>query len=165
MRKDIESALLDAGAIILITAAGGAFGSMLQLAGIGGSIEAMFKNESGISGLSVLIGAFCVASVLKLSLGSSTTAMLTASSIFGAMGLTTESLGFNLAYLGLTISCGSLVTSWMNDSGFWLTSRMAGLSETDTLKSVTVLHIVVGCSGFAIILALSQLLPLTNFGS
>jgi len=165
MRKDIESALLDAGAIILITAAGGAFGSMLQLAGIGGSIEAMFQNESGISGLSVLIGAFCVASVLKLSLGSSTTAMLTASSIFGAMGLTTESLGFNLAYLGLTISCGSLVTSWMNDSGFWLTSRMAGLSETDTLKSVTVLHIVVGCSGFAIILALSQLLPLTNFGS
>ena len=165
MRKDIESALLDAGAIILITAAGGAFGSMLQLAGIGGSIVAMFKSESGISGLSVLIGAFCVASVLKLSLGSSTTAMLTASSIFGAMGLTTESLGFNLAYLGLTISCGSLVTSWMNDSGFWLTSRMAGLSETDTLKSVTVLHIVVGCSGFAIILALSQLLPLTNFGS
>ena len=42
-------------------------------------------------------------------------------------------------------------------------SRMAGLSETDTLKSVTVLHIVVGCSGFVIILILSQLLPLNHF--
>ena len=163
MRKDIEAALLDAGLIILITAAGGAFGEMLKLAGIGGTIEEMFQSGSGIAGLSVLITAFCVASVLKLSLGSSTTAMLTASSIIGAMGLTTETLGFNLAYLGLTISCGSLVTSWMNDSGFWLTSRMAGLSETDTLKSVTVLHIIVGCSGFVIILILSQLLPLNHF--
>jgi H+/gluconate symporter-like permease len=52
----------------------------------------------------------------------------------------------------------------MNDSGFWLTSRMGGLSETDTLKSVTVLHIIVGCSGFVIIMALSQLVPLTHFG-
>ena len=165
MRKDIETALLDAGLIILITAAGGAFGTMLQLAGIGGTIETVFKSESGIAGMSVLIAAFCVASVLKLSLGSSTTAMLTASSIIGAMGLTSETLGFNLAYLGLTISCGSLVTSWMNDSGFWLTSRMAGLSETDTLKSVTVLHIIVGCSGFVIILILSQLLPFAHFGT
>ncbi|MCL2623245.1 MAG: SLC13 family permease, partial [Planctomycetaceae bacterium] len=90
MRKGIESALLDAGIIILITAAGGAFGSMLQVAGIGGTVEAMFQNESGVSGVSVLIAAFCLASVFKLSLGSSTTAMLTASSIIGAMGLTTE---------------------------------------------------------------------------
>ena len=164
MRKDIETALLDAGLIILITAAGGAFGAMLQLAGIGDTIKMMFQSGSGVAGVSVLMAAFCVASVLKLSLGSSTTAMLTASSIIGAMGLTSETLGFNLAYLGLTISCGSLITSWMNDSGFWLTSRMAGLSETDTLKSVTVLHIIVGCSGFVIILILSQLLPLTHFG-
>lgn len=164
MRKDIESALLDAGLIILITAAGGAFGAMLQLAGIGGAIESMFHSETGVVGVSVLVAAFCVASVLKLSLGSSTTAMLTASSIIGAMGLTTEALGFNLAYLGLTISCGSLVTSWMNDSGFWLTSRMAGLSETDTLKSVSVLHAIVGCGGFAIILVLSQVLPLMSLG-
>ncbi|MCL2120516.1 MAG: SLC13 family permease, partial [Planctomycetaceae bacterium] len=164
MRKDIETALLDAGLIILITAAGGAFGTMLKEAGIGGTIEAMFQSESGVAGVSVLVAAFCVASVLKLSLGSSTTAMLTASSIIGAMGLTSETLGFNLAYLGLVIASGSLVTSWMNDSGFWLTSRMGGLSETDTLKSVTVLHIIVGCSGFVIILILSQLLPLTNFG-
>ncbi len=164
MRKDVEAALLDAGLIILITAAGGAFGAMLQLAGIGGAIESVFRSESGVAGVSVLLAAFCVASVLKLSLGSSTTAMLTASSIIGAMGLTTEALGFNLAYLGLTISCGSLVTSWMNDSGFWMTSRMAGLSETDTLKSVTVLHMIVGCGGFAIILVLSQMLPLMHFG-
>jgi GntP family gluconate:H+ symporter len=164
MQKDIESALLDAGMIILITAAGGAFGTMLQAAGIGREVEAMFQSEAGVSGLSVLIAAFCLASVFKLSLGSSTVAMLTASSIIGAMKLTTDSLGFNLAYLGLAISAGSLVTSWMNDSGFWLTSRMGGLSETDTLKSVTVLHIVVGCSGFVIILILSQLLPFHQLG-
>jgi len=163
MQKDIESALLDAGMIILITAAGGAFGLMLQDAGIRGAVETMFENESGVSGLSVLIAAFCLASVFKLSLGSSTTAMLTTASIVGPLGLTTESLGFNLAYLGLAISAGSLVTSWMNDSGFWLTCRMAGISETDTLKSVTVLHTVVGCSGFVIILVLTQLLPLNHY--
>jgi GntP family gluconate:H+ symporter len=164
MQKDIESALFDAGMIILITAAGGAFGAMLQAAGIGDTVKAAFQSHTGIDGMTVLIAAFCLASVFKLSLGSSTVAMLTASSIIGAMQLTTDSLGFNLAYLGLAISAGSLVTSWMNDSGFWLTSRMGGLSETDTLKSVTVLHIVVGCSGFVIILILSQLLPLNQLG-
>jgi len=164
IQKDIETALLDAGMIILITAAGGAFGYMLQDAGIGNTVKEMFQRGSGtgVSGISVLIAAFCLASVFKLSLGSSTTAMLTASSIIGPMKLTTETLGFNLAYLGLAISVGSLVTSWMNDSGFWLTCRMGGISETDTLKSVTVMHIVVGCSGFAIILILSQLMPFNN---
>ncbi|MCL2347614.1 MAG: GntP family permease [Planctomycetaceae bacterium] len=157
--KDIELALLDSGLIILIIAAGGAFGAMLEKAGIGDTVKEWFQNEAGVAGLSVLIAAFCLASVFKLALGSSTTAMLTASSIIGAMGLTTQTLGFNIAYLALAISAGSLVTSWMNDAGFWLTSRMGGLNEIDTLKSVTVLHIIVGCSGFVVILVLSQLLP------
>jgi len=164
LRKDIESALLESGLIILIIAAGGTFGAMLEKAGIGGTISGVFQKGTGYEGVFVLIAAFCVASLMKLALGSSTTAMITASSIFGTMGLTSDSLGFNIAYLGLMISAGSLVTSWMNDAGFWVTSRMGGLNEKDTLKSVTVLHIIVGCSGFVVVLILSQLMPLTSLG-
>jgi GntP family gluconate:H+ symporter len=160
IRKDVDAALLDGGLIILITAAGGTFGKMLQAAGIGKVIENFFQHEAGVSGVGILAAAFCIASILKLSLGSSTTAMMVAAAIVGSMNLTTETLGFNLAYLCLSICCGSLVTSWMNDSGFWIASRMAGISETDTLKSVSVLHIIVGCSGFVIILILSRILPL-----
>ena len=159
IRNHLESALTDAGLIILITAAGGAFGKMLQEAKIGDVIASTLENGSATAGITILLATFGVSSLLKLSLGSSTVAMITSSAIFGTMQLNSEILGFHLAYLGLTISCGSLVTSWMNDSGFWVTSRMAGISEIDTLKSVSVLHIIIGCSGFLIILLFTQLFP------
>ncbi|MCA9108397.1 MAG: gluconate permease, partial [Planctomycetaceae bacterium] len=34
---------------------------------------------------------------------------------------------------------GSLMGSWMNDSGFWIFTKMGGLTEAESLKSWTVL--------------------------
>ena len=48
----------------------------------------------------------------------------------------------------------------MNDSGFWIVSRMGVLSETETLKSWTILLAVVGVIGFGFTLLLSLLLPM-----
>jgi GntP family gluconate:H+ symporter len=86
--------------------------------------------------------------------------MITTSAIIASMGITAEGLGCHPAYLCAAIGSGSLVFSWMNDSGFWLFCRMGGISETDTLKSWTVLHIIMGISGFAVCVVLSRVLPL-----
>ena len=59
----------------------------------------------------------------------------------------------------LAISFGGLILSWMNDSGFWVVSRLGGLSETQTLRSWTVVVTVNSVAGLVACLILSRLLP------
>ena len=72
--------------IILITAAGGAFGAMLRAANVGAGVETLFRpGAAGASGVAVLLLAALMSSVFKVAQGSSTVAMLTTSALFGAM--------------------------------------------------------------------------------
>ncbi len=162
-RKDlsliIEQSLMSGGLIILITAAGGTFGAMLKEAQIGPAISHLFAGSTGASGIGMLILGFGIASLLKFAQGSSTVAMITASAMLAAM-ITPESLDFNLVYLGTAIGGGSLVGSWMNDSGFWIYSKMSGLTEVETLKSWSVLLIILGATAGIISILLSIFLPL-----
>ena len=76
------------------------------------------------------------------------------------MGITTEMLGCHHVYLALTIGAGSLFGSWMNDSGFWIISRMGVLTEAEALKSWTPLLASLGAVAFIFTLLLSRLVPL-----
>lgn len=160
----VETSLLSAGVIILITAAGGAFGAMLKAAQIGPAIEAHFAQLGG-SGLGYLLLGFAIAMVLKIAQGSTTVAMITTASLIGAMLSTPMSLGFHPVYLALAIGSGSLVGSWMNDSGFWIFAKMGGLTEEEALRSWTLLLAVLGCTSMIITLILAVLFPLVPFPS
>ena len=161
----LEESLMSAGIIILITAAGGAFGAMLQAAGISDSVKDLFGKGGG-SGLSVLLLGFAVASVLKIAQGSSTVAMITSGGIFAAMfpksgpEAFAQALGYHPVYLAAAIGCGSLFGSWMNDSGFWIFARMSGLTEAEALKSWTPLLAILGVCGLIVTLILATLMPL-----
>lgn len=157
--KGLETALLSGGLVILITAAGGAFGAMLKLTGIGADIEQLFAGSSAV-GLVSLFLAFGMASLLKVAQGSSTTAMITVSAMMAAFGLTEAELGFNLVYICTAIGAGSLVGSWMNDSGFWIVAKMSGLTETEALKTWTPLLAVLGCTSLLMTILLTRILPL-----
>jgi H+/gluconate symporter-like permease len=156
----VEKSLMSGGVIILITAGGGAFGAMLQQAGLRDAIVASFGQDSASVSLAIMLAAFGVAVMLKFSQGSSTVAMITGSAMFAAMGINSEMLGCHLVYLGLTIGTGSLVGSWMNDSGFWIVSRMGVLTETETLKSWTIILASMGVIGFGFTFLLSLLFPM-----
>ena len=158
----IEAAILDAGLIVMITAAGGAFGAMLRVAGVGERICELFQAESGVPGLTMLFLAFGIASLIKTAQGSSTTAMITTSGIIGAMAMTPESLGFHPAYLATTIGLGGMVTGWMNDSGFWVFCRMGGIHEIDAMKTWSLLLVFIGFTGLGIVIVLTRLLPLVG---
>jgi H+/gluconate symporter-like permease len=160
LSETVEKSLMSGGVIILITAGGGAFGSMLQHAGLRDVIVAFFEQDSSSISLVILLAAFGVASMLKFSQGSSTVAMITASAMFAAMGISSDMLACHLVYLALAIGTGSVVGSWMNDSGFWIVSRMGVLTETETLKSWTIVLASVGVIGFAFILLFSFLFPM-----
>ena len=164
--KIVETALMSGGIIILITAAGGAFGATLRAAGLGQAIQRLAESQvSGggapalLSGLPLLGLAFAVASLIKFAQGSSTTAMIVTSGMIVAMIDPTQ-LTFHAAYLVAAIGAGSLVGSWMNDSGFWIFAKMGGLTEVQTLKSWTPALAIVGTVAFVLTVILAGVLPL-----
>jgi GntP family gluconate:H+ symporter len=162
LAKVVEVSLMSGGVIILITAAGGAFGAMLKAAQIGPEIENLFKTEGGqpTSGIMLLVlGAF-IAALLKIAQGSSTVAMITSSAMIAAMMTSTNTLGYHPAYLATAIGGGSMIGSWMNDSGFWIFVKMTGLTEAEGLKSWTPLLAIVGFTGIIISFLLALILPM-----
>lgn len=151
----IQSALASAGVIILITAAGGAFGVSLQQAGVGPRIEQLAVDYR----IPVLPLAFGITMLIRVAQGSATVAMITAGGILAGFATDPVALGFHPVYLALAIGCGSKPFPWLNDSGFWLISRTCGLTESETLKSSSTMISVMGCSGMVIVWTLAKLFP------
>jgi GntP family gluconate:H+ symporter len=162
LAKVVEVSLMSGGMIILITSAGGAFGGMLKAAQIGPAIENLLKGDGGqpTGGIMLLVLGALIASVMKIAQGSGTVAMITASAMVAAMIPSTGTLGYHPVYLATAIGGGSLVCSWMNDSGFWIFVKMTGLTEVEGLKSWTVLVAVVGLVAIAVSILLAMVLPL-----
>ena len=159
MAAMVESSLMGAGVVILIVAAGGAFGAMLQAAQIGPAIQAAFADGGHISGLSILWLAFAVTAVLKVAQGSSTVAMITAAGMMSAM-IKGVALPFHPVYLGTSIAAGSLMGSWMNDAGFWVFSKIGGVTEVESLRSWTPLLMIVGATSMITTLLMATFVPL-----
>ena len=160
LSADAEQSLMSGGLVILITAAGGAFGAMLREAGIQGAVEGMVGQDANSGGLMILVIAAMVASLIKFAQGSGTVAMITTSTIFAGIGFTAEGLGFNMVYLACAIGSGSLIGDWMNNSGFWIFAKMSGLTEQETLKTWTVLTAAMGLAGLIVTLIFATVLPM-----
>jgi len=157
----VEESLMSGGVIILITAGGGAFGAMLTEADVGEAIKSFFQIQPGSeAGLMFLVLGFVIATVLKIAQGSSTVAMITGSGMLAGIA-SADTLGFHPVYLATAIGAGSLVGSWMNDSGFWIFAKMGGLTEVEALKSWSVMLVVLGVVSFLVTLGLAVVMPLS----
>ncbi len=71
-----------------------------------------------------------------------------------------ETLPCHMIYIFAAIGFGSLVISWMNDSGFWVVCKMSGMTEAETLKTASVMMAIMGLVSLGVILAGAALLPL-----
>lgn len=150
-----------AGIIVLITGAGGAFGAMIRHSGIGNAIGA---TTAGFNVNHIFL-AWLIAAVMKTAQGSGTVAMITSAAIMASIirpdvAGVAPVLAYHPVYILLAIGFGSMVISWMNDSGFWIVSRMSGFSPRQALQTWTLLLAVVGLLGLAQLLILSRLFPL-----
>jgi GntP family gluconate:H+ symporter len=85
--------------------------------------------------------------------------MITAAPIAKAF-LDAGDLGFHPVYLALAIGCGSKPIPWMNDSGFWVITRMTGMKESETLKIVTPMMSLMGVVGLVVTVIAAWLVPL-----
>ena len=150
-------AIGEAGPIILITAAGGAFGRALAS---GGVTQDLARISSAADGVGLLLLAAGIASLLKLAQGSGTVAILTGSAIVASLVPDPAALPFHPAYLFAAVVFGSMAASWMNDSGFWVVGRMSGFSEGETFRTWTAVAAAVGVFGVLQVLVLATLFPL-----
>lgn len=163
MAKVVETSLMSGGVIILITAGGSSFGAMLKAAHVGTAIQELAEStfgEGSVQGMLMLFLGFGIASVLKVAQGSSTAAMIITSGMMAGM-VSGADLPFDVVYLATAIGAGSLVGSWMNDSGFWIFAKMGGLTEKEALATWTPLLIVLGLVSMVMTLILATVMPLT----
>jgi len=156
--EDVEQALMSGGVIILITSAGGAFGGMLQDTQISEVIKSYFAGR-GAAGIGLLLLGWGIAAVLKVAQGSSTVAMIVGAGMMSAI-IGNQPPDYHLVYVAAAVGTGSLMGSWMNDSGFWIYTKMGALTEEESLKSWTLLLMVLSIVGFATTLLLSVVMPL-----
>ncbi|TWU26814.1 Gnt-II system L-idonate transporter [Novipirellula galeiformis] len=158
LAADVEESLMSGGVIILITAAGGAFGSMLTATNISDTIQQAFENQGG-AGMALIVLGWSIAAVLKIAQGSSTVAMIIGAGMMSAI-IGDAKPEYNMVYIATAVGAGSLMGSWMNDSGFWVFTKMGGLTEGESLRSWTPLLAVLSLTGLVATLLLSQVLPL-----
>ncbi|MCR9269541.1 MAG: GntP family permease [Hyphomonadaceae bacterium] len=144
-------ALEPAGAVVLVTGAGGAFKQVLIDSEAGARIAEM----AAAMNISVLIFAFLIAALVRVVQGSATVAMITAAGFTAPLLQVADISDFDRALTVIAIAGGATVLSHVNDSGFWLVNRYLNLSVSDTLKSWTVISTLVGTTGFLVALLLS----------
>lgn len=155
LTASVQTALMSAGVIILITSAGGAFGGSLQQTGISSRIAELTSDYQ----MALIPLAFLITAIVRTAQGSATVAMITASGILAGMA-NTITLEYHQLYIGLAIACGSKLIPWMNDSGFWIVCKMSNLTEQEALKTFSPLLTIMGIVGLIVILIAASLFPL-----
>ncbi|WP_108244685.1 GntP family permease [Muricauda brasiliensis] len=144
----VPEAFKQAGAIVLITGAGGAFGAILRTMDIASIIN--LESSTGMGGLLI---AFAISAVLKTAQGSSTVAIITTSAIiaplletFGLVSITDKALAV------LAIGAGAMTVSHINDSYFWVVSQFSHMKVKTALRGHTLGTLVQGVVGILMIL-------------
>ncbi|MBL1117274.1 GntP family permease [Streptomyces sp. 110] len=154
-RKSLEAvstaSLKPVGNILLVVGAGGVFGAVLKGSGVAQALADAFDS----AGLPVIVLAWLISVVLRVAQGSATVAIVTTAGIVTPMLSGGDYSQAHLALVIMSISAGSIFASHVNDGGFWMVAKYFGITESDTLKSWTVLETVLSVAGFVVAALLS----------
>ena len=149
----VGQAIKDSATILLITGAGGIFGTILQRSGIADTLgEYLIGYEWGV------LLPFLLAAALKTAQGSSTVALITAASILlpmlPSLGLEGET---HKALAVVALGAGSAVVSHANDSFFWVATQMSGMDVRTGYRLFSVGTLVLGLTAAGGVLICSLL--------
>lgn len=139
-----SDAIVKAGPVLIITAAGGTFGMIIKSTGTGEAAGKLLA-DTGL-GLAV---PFILAALLKTAQGSSTVAIITTASFVApmlpALGLATQT---GRLFAMLSMGAGSMIFSHANDSYFWVVSNFSGTETGINLKVFSSSTAIMGITVF-----------------
>lgn len=153
--KAAQEALGTGATVLLIVAAGGAFGGVLRQTGISDTLGAMLAATH----LFALPMVFLITALVRTAQGSATVAMITAAPIAKAF-IDGGGTHIDPVYFAMAIGCGSKPFPWMNDGGFWVITRLSGLREDQTLRTVSPMMSLQGVAGLVLTMLAAWLFPL-----
>ena len=153
--EDISTSLADSikqiSVMLLIIGGGGAFKQVLVDGGISKYISGLFAQTS----ISPILAAWLITALLRMSLGSSTVAAMTAAGLVVPMAHQFGSNSIMATLMVLSIGAGSVFCGHVNDAGFWMIKEYFGLSLKETLLSWTTLTSVLALAGLGAVYAIS----------
>ena len=151
--KLIEQGLKIAAPILLITAMGGALGSVIKELPLTQYLSAF----DGLEHFGLIL-PFGIAALLKTAQGSSTVAIITTASIIfpilSQLGLSSE---LDKVWVIIAIGTGSMTVSHANDSYFWIVSQMGEIDVKTAYRHHTFATLLQGLAGLFVVLGLKWL--------
>ena len=148
-------ALKQAGIVLLITGAGGSFGSIISATDIGNALVTTLSINSG-SIIKVLFLAYFIGCIFRIAQGSGTVAGITAMTIMATIA---PNVSIHPVYIALAALAGGISVGHVNDSGFWVVSNLSGFTVTGGLKTYTVAQIIMSISIMILTLLFALVLP------
>jgi GntP family gluconate:H+ symporter len=146
--------------ILLIVGGGGALRGILVQSGMSDQVADIFKGLTGgghLSPLVIILFAWAVAAILRISVGSATVAGMTAAGI--VLSIVQSQHNPMLSVLvALAIGAGSLIASHVNDAGFWIFKEFFDITVKQTFQIWTVLETIISTVGLAVIMLLAVIL-------
>ena len=150
----IGEALKEAAPILLITGAGGAFGTVIKNTGVAEVLQTMDLGALATGSLFLLV-PFLISAALKTAQGSSTAALVITSSLIAPL---LPELGIEgaipLALVVMAIGAGAMTVSHVNDSFFWVVTQYSGMKVTDAYKAMTMATLLMGITTIAVTMLL-----------
>lgn len=150
----IGESLKEAAPILLITGAGGSFGTVIKNSGVADQLQQMDLGAL-VNGALFLLVPFLIAAALKTAQGSSTAALVITSSLIAPMLPTLGIEGaLPLALVVMAIGAGAMTVSHVNDSYFWVVTQFSGMKVTDAYKAQTMATLLQGITTIIVTLIL-----------
>ncbi|ATG56690.1 permease [Brachybacterium ginsengisoli] len=150
IERTLENALGPVCSVILITGAGGMFGGVLRATGIGDAIA----DSLAAVGIPLILAAYLIAAAIRIAQGSATVALTTAAALVAPGVLASDLNELQVACVVLALAAGSVLAGHVNDSGFWLVSRLLRIDVKTTLRTWTVQQTIESVAGFALVLVI-----------
>jgi GntP family gluconate:H+ symporter len=147
-----EQSVAAIGLTLLVVGAGGGFARVLREAGVADALGLVATTLH----LPPLVYGWLVAAFIRVATGSATVAITTAAGLLAPMLATHPEI--NRELLVISLGCGSLVLSHLNDGGFWIVKECLGLTVGQTLRTWTVVETIVGVVGLGFVLILGMFL-------
>ncbi len=151
IEKVLNTSLSSIGTVLFITGTGASLGAVLSAVKVG---DALLEVVGAIN-IHPILFVWLIAALLKLAQGSGTVAMITTVSMIAPM---VGGLGVQPVLLALAAFSGTLATAHVNDSAFWITSKMSGLTVTGGFKVYTLVCALQAIISLVFIFAVSFIL-------
>lgn len=155
-RRGVDLVLGDAfgraGNILLVTGAGGAFGTVIASTDIAKVLGGWFRTTGSTSTIAIILLAWGVAALAHLGVGSISIAAITAAGIVSPLIAATATPHVVVA---LAVGAGALFAVHINSNGFWLIRSLLGLTTSGALKIVTLTSALASTVALVLVLLLS----------